>query len=928
MPEAFQTTLPANPVYCHQEFLEKLSAHSRDNIGKRASLLLQRLAVDARRLHYKATYGPNRGWRRSRLGGNHGSHYYAWWATTAAPPIKESARFTAAPDGALFLRDLRHHDDHSPLDPQSFEEHYLPIGVPDIRGEEYGPAPWTPDQALFATGRASVRILKGHPGSGKTTALWHAADTAPGTRILYVTYSRDLAALAKEHFDRFCSAGKTFRVLPYATLVSQMGGAAEPSAAAREFRQQFSRDLHPFQRYLGVWQDQPAALYDEMHAHLVGDALPIAIGRFAACTQPRVPDKAYRERRTRFLGLQAASQVLEVASKLERDGASLAERYFPELALSWRLLLKLSEHTVPNAWYNFDCIAVDECQDLTPLETAVLVRLAARIREQKPQLTLLFAGDEAQTVRPTDFEWGWLSDLLHGQIATPQEYKLSTNLRSPRRIARAVNRAWDLYAHVEKQDRPGGAGYAAIEDDSPDQVLYCTAAQGPALHQLLESLASREGLAIITLDDAPPPYVPPAARSAVLTAREAKGLDFHSVCVLDLGRQLNFVTRGEDKQGAQLVDGLRRRLAIDQIRVAVSRPSDRLIVLDVDPAEKAVIATRRLLGSYGEDETTALIPEALLASLEEEQLDLEERIRRCEADSRQFLNVRPEIAWSRAHQAVTLLGRPGTPNSISDEDVRNSVHRNLARICFSLAIAGAKLPPELGNPNLFDDARTALSNAGLAPMRDVLAVIESVVTADPPDQLAPLAELARKLVEHRAALEPWFMAGIMPFVESWTGALEAGMFSATNAAQLNRILPPFYHALGMVDAAERIARLREKAIALQIKERQFAAALAILAELPERQPSLEAACHLGLEHWSAAAACYRQAGMLREALTCYREVPDIESALEVMAAMGAPNPDADSLEWIRRLRALLAERPDKLLKQTTPAERKLVEELL
>ena len=172
--EVFETSRPANALFCHQDFLEKLASHSGDSVGKRAAFLLQRLAVDASRLHYKATRGANRGWRRSRLGGNQGSHFYAWWIPKSGQPIKDSSGFLGAPEGALFVRDIRHHDDHSPLSPQSFEDHYLPLTVRDLRREEYAPEPWTQPQARFAAGRQPVRVLKGHPGSGKTTALWNA----------------------------------------------------------------------------------------------------------------------------------------------------------------------------------------------------------------------------------------------------------------------------------------------------------------------------------------------------------------------------------------------------------------------------------------------------------------------------------------------------------------------------------------------------------------------------------------------------------------------------------------------------------------------------------------------------------------------------------------------------------------------------------
>jgi hypothetical protein len=125
--EAFETARPPNPLFCHQEFLEKLAEHSRDSIGRRTAFLLQRLSVDAQRLQYKPTQGANRGWRRSRLGGNHGSHFYAWWAPKNAFPLKECGEFSHVPEGALFLRDIRHHDDHSPLEAQSFQTQYMPV---------------------------------------------------------------------------------------------------------------------------------------------------------------------------------------------------------------------------------------------------------------------------------------------------------------------------------------------------------------------------------------------------------------------------------------------------------------------------------------------------------------------------------------------------------------------------------------------------------------------------------------------------------------------------------------------------------------------------------------------------------------------------------------------------------------------------------
>ena len=284
----------------------------------------------------------------------------------------------------------------------------------------------------------------------------------------------------------------------------------------------------------------------------MGEALPKSVGRFGEARQPRVPDKAYRERRTRFIGPQAVTGALEAASRLERGSETLADRYFPELALAWRAVERLSKGGGDGVPLDFDCMAVDEVQDLTPIEALVLIELCTLAFQRRKTLTsLLLAGDEAQTVRPTDFEWAWLSDLLHHRMATPAEHKLSANLRSPRRIAELVNRIWDLYSFILKEDRPRGAGQAEIEDDATDQILYCTAAPGPELEELLKLLAAREGVALITLGEAVPAFIPESVRPAVLTVAEAKGLDFHTVCVIDPGRHIRQILETPGRGRAQ-----------------------------------------------------------------------------------------------------------------------------------------------------------------------------------------------------------------------------------------------------------------------------------------------------------------------------------------------------------------------------------------
>jgi len=920
-PHEFHTARPPRPVYCHQEFLDKLAQRRGEPVGKRAALLLQRMAVDIARLHYKATSGVNRGWRRSRLGGGAGSHFYAWWVPGGAAPIKDD---TFQPESeAVFLRDIRHHDDHMPLDAGNLSSDYLLMSVPDLRGQEYAPEPWTPSQARFARSRGIARILKGHPGSGKTTALLHAADESQAERVLYLTFSRDLAALARDYFDRFCSGDRTFTVLTYPDWLLQLTGARPNVPDAAAARAQFRRDLSNHQRALGPWSNDIDGLYDEMHAHLVGAAVPERMGRFPKAERVRLPEAVYRDQRTRYLGAGATNGVMEAARCLDRAGeAPLVDRYFPELALAWRAAQTLcaGTHRKEPALTEYGCIAVDEVQDLTPLELFVVLFFARQMNFGKRRASVLLAGDEAQTVRASDFEWAWLNDMLHESFSQTQEFQLSVNLRSPRRIAALVNRAWDLYDFLHKQDRPSGIGYAEIDDDSPDQVLYC-ALPGSELAPLLAEFSHREGLALIAFDKSklPSEFLP-----YVLSPAEAKGLDFQTVCLLGGGELLRRII---DQRAIGSTDALAKRLAIDQLRVALSRPTERLIWLDASPEPAMVQEVSRMLRPPGESALSPITVEALRTCLEEEELEVEERVQRCQRDARQLVPVKPDLAWSRAQQAVALLGHPGDAMAVMDRAAREAAYMTLAEVCFQLAFRKQRLAPELGRPDLYQQGADAARGAHKLLLANAMQAIGGEEQGNRNDRLLQIARIVQLVSEAREELPAWFIVEITPRADLWLDELGSNLDAGDNPLVAQRILPSFFDALRLPDAAARKDRLAQRSVQILMKSRRYLPALTILESLAEPKPKLAAECYEASGQFDKAAALYMQLEDREKALKCFRSVPDFQSALNLVRQLEA-HPARASLEWLEELGAVLARRPENFNRTMTPPEKKLLEGLL
>jgi tetratricopeptide (TPR) repeat protein len=455
-----------------------------------------------------------------------------------------------------------------------------------------------------------------------------------------------------------------------------------------------------------------------------------------------------------------------------------------------------------------------------------------------------------------------------------------------------------------------------------DQVLLCAAKPGQELDDLLRAFSEREGLALIALGDEVPAYVPEPLRAAVLTTFEAKGLDFQSVCVLEAGKWLDrIVTVRELGRGLEL-ESLSKRLAIDQLRVALSRPSERLYWLDVGASERTLERARRMLS--WEELAYAMSPAALLKTLEEESLDPEERVLLCEADARQLLGVRPALAWSRAKQAVALLGEPGGAFSVADPAARKSAYITLCQTAFSLAFHKVGLPAEMGRLDLFEEAAHAAFEAGRTGLPPVIRAIAAHERDYGADRSISLENMALQVADYEE-IDPWLVEELQTRSGSWLLELEGQVDKIP--ILIHGCLPKLYRLFAPMEAAMRTARLRDKTIHALMRMGNHAAALQILLQTPGADPKLIAECREGLKEFEAAAQDYLRAGSPKDALRCYRSLPDFDKALELLEGM-PDHPARASMVWLRRMRDLAAERPPEFSKAILPGEKKVLEQIL
>lgn len=931
----------AHRLFVHLDTLEWLgNTKTAEPLRRAFTRRAQELMAHGRATRTKGVRGANAGWLRIPLGGNSGSHFYLWLLNHGESIARQETDefYSRFPRQSRILRAVRHHDETKSRETLSIDtaEEYVEIQATALLfAQEDGLAePLVSAQQRIVSDAARVRCLLGQPGAGKTTSLQAATQTLRG-RALYLTWSEHLAERAKQWFAAYAPAELEVVVWTFNEFLSHVDpsrSARAPLPLARTVELLKER-LAPLGHQLGPWWSdgglRAEELYAELHAHVFGAALPVAFRGRRACRDPQLRSDDYTQLRS-GLGKKATRAVALAVSKLSDE--DIGNLFASPLASFERATaLQLGELELDNEVFAFDWVLVDEVQDLTLSEQWLLVDVAARSgRFAGVRPGVIIAGDEAQTVRPTSFEWGSLKDLLAGRLGAAStdrsEHELTANLRSPHDVAAVINRARRvLYSQVDKRQRPRGRVAESPADATVGRILQVELEDQDGLASVLRMFSETQGDAALVYPGAlvPDQIAAPAREAGVVvwTSETAKGLEFRVVGILDVPQQIANISALAEATVDEPLAAELARTAIDRFLVALSRTAETLVLFAPRWDRQAQNLVRPLLE---EDEDVSnddaeemegsmgVVARSELAEfLLVDAADVRERIDALIHQSEQLSSQGEAAPAARlAKNAVGLLGRRDRPGSAGAE-LRKRAHRRLGQALAVLALQEGSRE-ELGR------AAHQFRMAERRQIGDVLRSVGRALSGDLEvlDTQKALRGSADALTTTVPELEPLLVQPLLGILRArLERVVERGPLPSTpkgretllaTAKHLARSAPSDRAEFGRTHDSLLLAILTELARVPQ--------ATTEYEQLRRGADKLPGIILLDGYHAEArgdlaeAARFYEAANEPGDALRCLRANGDLAEAMRVASDLG--HADAKVLGWAQELRSLLDSRPD------------------
>jgi len=603
---------------------------------------------------------------------------------------------------------------------------------------------------------------------------------------------------------------------------------------------------------------------------------------------------------------------------------------FPGPYRSRHLLQDLFE-PLPERLRGVSTILVDEVQDLTQVETLLLLNVVARIgidSDVMPRLVL--AGDESQTVRPTDFRWSWLKYLVtavFGSSIQIEDTVLEQNLRSPSQIAKFVEATRAQYARFYKEDRPAGMISTEYNESLMGRLVYCCTKNEMEWARLVEifnhiprSSLIYPGFTIpdeLTMGD--------SDLANLATAEEIKGMDFDTVGLVDAGmRQEYLEVLMSSKELKPSVNVFGRTLA-DQYRVAASRASEKLILIDRNGNDRfdAILKLCRERNEVDVELERVSIEE--LVQILEEDTDQESLIRSMIDDVKRIIDDDSDRAISKVRsikkQFDVLKRSAPVSQELTDE---------VNRISGVVALVGLLTDAEseaMSRSVLEKEARACLGRVRLGEAFEAVFKL-ATVRADnwsSEKNLEALVKGGERLREVERDLPEVFRLHEKKLLK-WMDSLKGSELPRDDMNRAMRVLAAGEQLSGFLSGHKYLPNLLQKTSldwADQASRSNKALdALRILERLQDRDHIREANCHVSLGQYDKASTSFEAGGDTERAIEAARNVPDIERAL--ILAQEVSSPQLKTLNWLSDARELFESKEIRGAENLTKVESELL----
>lgn len=583
-------------IYLHDDVLSYLTDRaSPKHILKKIYLVFFHLSFLGSTPVIKGVIGKNKGWRRSPVNGNAD---YLWWTTPHSHLIHHSNEGRKV----CYIRAIRKHDETDIyINPGQVSDYPTKFDIYDLLQENKLSTPFLDYQFHFIHRNQKIKLLQGHPGTGKTTTLLLASTSEEKERILFITKSAKLQAHSMKYFDVYSPKtmtveSKTFKNFLIKLLHGRERNNTRYTIREKDFIGLIDR-LPP--GTLGIWNDYNKSMFCEILAHIFGYSLPIPFRKIQPSNSEIIDKNSYLKQYTGEYGEKAALDLYNFSISKKEELLTI----FPYLKIIFNSFQKLaSENQLPpekilKDWHRYDKIIIDEAQDLFLSEIFIILEFVKLLNKRRPDhpVELYIAGDEGQTVRTTNFSWGVLKGLI-GEIFQSKDpqtelfqyLEFNTNVRSPKEIVQVINNSWSLYKLFYKGDRPQGQSKVTEINDTIGDIRLVYYHSDQQLIQFIKNLQKNPHSKCIApdkagfIDNHPKLFGKGKLENDhIESSSSLKGLDFPRVFILgthELFQKLERLQQieGNDKEIAS-IEG---RIYVDSFRVAISRANEMVFFIE------------------------------------------------------------------------------------------------------------------------------------------------------------------------------------------------------------------------------------------------------------------------------------------------------------------------------------------------------------